>query len=391
MRDNKLTEDVSARSEDFKVEIYLPEGTVVLNAIGASISSIRIQPMAELPLRPKETSTVATIYEMGPAGTTFDPPVDLTMEYDESKIPEGVAEKTLVVSTYDDSTGQWTDLESTVATENDTVTAKVSHFSAFTVLAYTRPASFTIADLSIIPDQVELGETLNISVLVTNDGNLAGSYEVSLKMDDLLVQTKEVTLAGGDAETVSFVITPDTAGEHMVNVGGLAGTCQVEKPKEPAAFSASDLIISPDELLAGGRVTISITLVNTGSLSGSYDVSLKIDGVQIETKSITLDAGKSQKAVFVIIPDAAGTYSVDIDGLSDSFVVIEIAPAPAEEEKMTVPAPAVEPGTEPEPVPTSRINWWLIAGIFIIIVFVSFASYYFIRKRQKSITYNKAN
>jgi len=192
MRDNKFTEDVSARSEDFKVEIYLPEGTVALNAIGASISSIRIQVNAEPPLRPKDTSTVALVYDMGPAGATFDPPVDLTMEYDESKIPEGVAEKALVVSTYDDSTGQWTDLESTVATENDTVTAKVSHFSAFAALAYTRPASFTIADLSIIPDQVELGEPLNISVLVTNDGNLAGSYEVSLKMDDLLVQTKEL-------------------------------------------------------------------------------------------------------------------------------------------------------------------------------------------------------
>jgi len=394
-KESKIKEEVTAYSEDMKVEMCLPVGTRVRSATGTSISSIRIQVMAGPPLRPKDTATVGLVYEMGPAGATFDPPVDLTMEYDESKIPEGVAEKTLVAATYDDSTGQWINLESIVATENDTVTAKVSHFSAFTVLAYTRPASFSIADLTITPEEIELGEPLNISVLVTNDGNLAGSHEVSLKMDDLLVQTREVALAGGDSEAVSFIITPDTVGEHVIDVDGVKGTCQVAKPKAPAAFSASDLTISPAELLTGGRVTISVTVINNGDLSGTHGVSLKINGVLIETKGVTLDGGKSQKVVFTMGPDTAGTYSVDIDGLSGSFAVKELVPAPAEEEKTAMPAPAVapaqEPGPAPEQAPMLPISGWTISGIIAAIAVVGLASYFFIRKRRESTRANKTD
>jgi len=320
---------------------------------------------------------------MGPAGAIFNPPVDLIMEYDESKIPEGVAEKTLVLSFYDDSTGQWTDLESTVDIENNTVTAKVSHFSAFTVLAYTRPASFTINDLSIIPDEIELGEPLNISVRVTNDGNLVGSYEVSLKMNDLPVQTKEVTIAGGDAETVSFSTTPDSAGDHIIDVCGVKGTCKVVKPETPATFSASDLTISPAELLTGGGVTIGITLTNTGDLTGTHEVILEIDGSQVETKTITLNGGESQQVVFTNVQDIVGAHSVDIEGLSDKFEVQELAPVPAEEEKVVMPAPAatpaLEPSPEPEPANMLRTIPWIIAGIIL----VGLASYYFIRKKRK--------
>jgi LPXTG-motif cell wall-anchored protein len=54
---------------------------------------------------------------------------------------------------------------------------------------------------------------------------------------------------------------------------------------------------------------------------------------------------------------------------------------------MPAPAvtPALEPGTGPKPVPTSRINWWIIAGIFIIIAIAGLASYYFIRKKRKMV------
>ena len=383
LKDYTFTEGVSARSEDFKVELYIPEGTVAKNAVGSSISSIRIQEMAGPPLRPKDTATVSQVYEMGPAGATFDPPVLLIIEYDESKIPQGVAEKTLVISNYDDSLGQWVDLKSTVATENNTVTAKVSHFSVFAALAYTRPASFTITDLSIMPEEIELGETLNVSVLVSNDGNLSGSYPVTLKIGELLVQTKEVTLAGGEAETVSFSVIPESDGEQVIDVSGATGKCLVNLPKAPAAFSAGDLTISPLELLTGGRVTFSIVLTNTGGLSGTHDVSLKIDGADIETKQVTLDAGKSQKVTFTMAQEKAGTYSVEIEGLSGSFVVKELVPATVKEETAAMPAPAVAPA--PEPVPTPPVNPWTIVGIVAGIALIGLASYYFIKKRRKTV------
>ncbi len=115
---------------------------------------------------------------------------------------------------WDEGAGEWVNLDSIVDPETNTITAEVSHFTAFTVLAYTRPAAFVASDLSISPAEVDIGETVTISVLVTNIGDLTGSYEVSLKVDNVVVATKEITLAGGASQKVTFTTTKDVAGTY---------------------------------------------------------------------------------------------------------------------------------------------------------------------------------
>ena len=381
----------TATSEDSKVEILIPEGTVAINKFGASVSSISIKEVLQQPLRPKDTSTVGLVYEIGPTWAIFNPPIDLVMEYNESKIPEGVAEKNLVLATFDNDTGQWDYLKSYVDTQKNTVTAKISHFSVFTILALTRPASFAITGLSINPIEVNLGESVSISALVTNTGNLRGSYDVGLMIDGVLERIKEVTLDSGGSEHVSFTITLDTIGEHLINVGDLFGRCEVEKPKALATFSARDLTISPAELLAGGRVTISITLTNTGDLAGTHEVILKIDGFPLERMMITLNAGESQQVVFSTVQDLVGTHYVDIEGLIDKFEVEELASVLADEGKKVMPAPmvtpALEPSLKPEHLPTWHSNPWIIVGIIaggiIAGIALRFSFMYFIRKKMK--------
>ncbi len=56
------------------------------------------------------------------------------------------------------------------------------------------PATFTVSTLSISPTEVEIGESIIISVLVTNTGAGSGTYEVTLKLDSVSVATKEVIL-----------------------------------------------------------------------------------------------------------------------------------------------------------------------------------------------------
>ena len=353
--------------------------------MGQLISSIlmKVIEKEEAPATPADSEYIGSVYQIGPEGATFDPAIDLTIKYDESKIPEGVAEKNLVVATFDKSTDQWVDLDSTVHLEDDKVTAKVSHFTAFTILAHTSPASFTITDLAVTPSEVNIGESVSISVLVTNTGDLTGSYEVSLKIDDMVMQTKEVILDGGSSETISFSLTPDTAGEYVINISGLLGTGQVKAPKAPAAFTISTITITPTEVNIGESVTISVIVTNTGDLTGSYKVSLKIDNILEETKEITLDGGESQKIVFTVAKESTGTCKVEVDGLSDSFVVKEEIPPVAEEEISITPAPVPTPTPEPTPTPVVP-NWGLIGGIIIGVVTTGLLSYFLVRKRRKA-------
>ncbi len=393
--EGRFLEDVTAQSGDKNVEIYIPKDTIGKNKAGSLISSISIAIDDDRPPPPSDTKVIGKVYKIKPDGAVFDPPITLTFKYDVVQLPEGVAETVLVVHKWNLAEEQWVRLESIVDPENHTVSAEIGGFSIYAAMAHTLPASFILSDLTINPESIDLGSDTSISVILTNTGDLTGNYEVSLKVDDLLVQTKEVTLDGGDTEIVSFSMTPEVAGERMINVGGLTGKCKVEKPKAPVAFSMSNLIISPAELDIGESVIISVTIANTGDLSGTHEVSLKIDGVQIETRSVTLSGGESQEIAFTTSEGTAGTYSVNIDGLFGSFVVKEEAPVPAEEEKIIMPSPAVTPTLEPSPapesVPSPQINWWTIVGIIIGIVIAGLASFFFIRKRKKSITYNKTN
>jgi len=45
-----------------------------------------------------------------------------------------------------------------------------------------KPADFTVSDLIIEPTEVYVGETVSISVVVTNVGGKAGSYEVTCEV-----------------------------------------------------------------------------------------------------------------------------------------------------------------------------------------------------------------
>ncbi len=345
-----FTQDVTTESDDGKVELTIDEDTIGKTKEDEPISEISVTTMAEPPAPPADASTVGLTYDLGPSGATFDPPITVTFTYDPDEIPEGVNEEDLVIAVWDEDAGKWVDLEDcTVDTATHTISAPVDHFSKFTVLSYTRPAAFTTSALSISPTEVDIGKSVTISVLVTNTGDLTGSYEVTLKIANVAVATKDVTLAGGASQTVIFTTARDVTGTYSVNVNGLSGTLTVKvpvAPPAPAAFTASALAISPTEVDIGESVTINVLVTNTGDLTGSYEVTLKIANVAVATKDVTLAGGASQTVTLTTTRDVAGTYSVDVNGLSGTFTV-------------KVPVVPVEP-----------INWWvwLIVGLAVVTV-----------------------
>ena len=143
-------------------------------------------------------------------------------------------------------------------------------------------------------------------------------------------------------------------------------TTEPPTPK-PAAFSLNSLVVSPNEVAPGGTVTISVNVVNTGEEAGNYIVALKIDGVVEASEEVSINAGASQQVIFTLSKDVAKTYSVDVNGLSGTFVVEEEAPAP--------PAPPAPPALSPPATPspttsTTAINWpvlWWVIGVAIAV------------------------
>ena len=113
----------------------------------------------------------------------------------------------------------------------------------------------------------------------------------------------------------------------IVAAGLACGYACGRKEAATAEFELSNLAISPTEVEIGQAVTVTVDVENVGEVAGTKTLTLKVDGVEVETRDVEVEGGKTETASFTLVPDAEGTYSIEIDGLSGS---------------VTVKAPAVE-------------------------------------------------
>ena len=238
----------------------------------------------------------------------------------------------------------------------------------------------------------------------------AGKYGSSNPLEPKLVVQGEMVEGGTLTFYVNGVATEQTAEWHSGNVTKLNLTVTIEGPPpeateppppeateppppetteppppettepppplKPAAFSLISLIVSPNEVAPGERIAINVEVANTGEEVGSYKVTLKIDGVVEATKEITVNAGASQKVTFTTVKDLAGTYTVDINGLTSTFVV--------KKEAQSLPVPPA-PSTPPaeSTTPAKPVNWPVLWGVIGGVIIVG--SIIFLLARKKGI------
>ncbi len=237
--EGRFLENITAQSGDKNVEIYIPKNTIGKNKAGSLISSIGITIKDDRPAPPSSTKVIGEVYEIKPDGAVFAPPVTLTFYYDVTELPEGVAETVLAVYRWNLSEEQWDQLESTIDPENHTVSTEIGGFSIYAAMARTLPASFEVDQMTIVPEVIDVGESADINAVVTNNGDLTGSYEISLTINQAVVETKEVTLDGNSSQEVTFKVTLEAAGSYAIGIAEMTSTLVVkEKPAEPEEASA---------------------------------------------------------------------------------------------------------------------------------------------------------
>lgn len=236
--EGEILETVEATSADGMLTITIPEGTIALDEDGEPLSSLTVDVDPSPPDPPEDANIIGLAYDFGPEGATFDPPITFTWSYDPDALPEDVAEEDLVIAYYDEDAGEWLELPCVVDTENNTVTASVSHFTTFAIITRVvppppAPAAFTVSALTIQPTEVQPEETVTITVSVANTGGTEGSYTVVLMVNGIKEAEKSVTVAAGASQLVSFAVAKEKAGSYSVVVDGLSGSFMVAAPPVP--------------------------------------------------------------------------------------------------------------------------------------------------------------
>jgi len=251
-------------SNDKMISVIIPQGTNILDEAGNPITGLEFIVDETPPPPPPGADIVGSPYELGPDGVTFDQPVTLTWIYDPASIPTGVAEEDLFLAYYDEGTDEWVELSSVVDPTNDTITTSIEHFTTFAIIASipTVPANFSLSSLEISPTQTNVNRTVNISVLVSNTGEEEGSHTVNLKINDVIEETREVTLGGGTSETITFTTTRDEAGTYSVDIDGLIASFTVKET------TVNWLILGP--IIAGVTVLITFLAIKLRNRNSLY-------------------------------------------------------------------------------------------------------------------------
>jgi hypothetical protein len=235
--------DATAESADGLVKIDIPKGTVGKDRNGNRLRYISIKEQTAPSDPPADYEFICLTYDIGPAGTTLEPFGYLIFFYSHSQVPAGVNEENIVLATWQD--GDWVVYEDCVVDpDKNAITVPIIHFSIYTAMAHVAPAEFEVDGMTITPTEVYPEESVTVDVTVTNTGVLAGSHDVTITVNDLALQTKEVTLGGGQSELMAFTITLVTSGEYTVNINGLSGEFIV-KESEPEGTVAEVLIPEP--------------------------------------------------------------------------------------------------------------------------------------------------
>jgi len=130
---------VSLTSDDGRLKLTIPTGTVGLTGDLDPLSEITLLPMDDPPPPPANANVIGLTYDLGPPGATFDPGLTLEYTYDPSTLPEGVAEGDLVVAFYDEAAGEWVECECTCDPETNCITATIYHFTCFGIIAHVAP------------------------------------------------------------------------------------------------------------------------------------------------------------------------------------------------------------------------------------------------------------
>jgi hypothetical protein len=184
-------------------------------------------------------------------------------------------------------------------------------------------AQIQLTALSVSQIEVVIGQSVTISVNVTNIGTGTGSYVASLLLDGVQIQEKTIQLSAGETKTVEFVVSDAAEGTHSVKIGNLEGTFTVSN-----VFLLSDLAINRTEAKVGEPIGIQVKITNRAAESGNYSTQLMINGTSFATKTGGLDGGASANLLFEVVEQAEGTYLFTIGSLNGSFKINPSAPPP---------------------------------------------------------------
>ncbi len=200
-----------------------------------------------------------------------------------------------------------------------------------------------LSDLRMDQGELIFGQSITVSVNVTNIGTETGRYVANLTVDDVPTQPQTVELASSETKVLEFAIANAAEGIHSVKIGNLEGAFTVL-----GIFKLSDLAINRTEAKVGEPIGITIKVTNRAEERKDFSLALSINGSVTDTKTGQLDGGATANVLYEVVEQREGTYQFMIGNLNGTFRINPSAPPPKPAEfqvaNLTIDPDVAEPG-----------------------------------------------
>ncbi|MDP2916947.1 MAG: hypothetical protein Q8O16_03340, partial [Dehalococcoidia bacterium] len=113
--------------------LAVPIRTRMLDASSNPLTFVEIKVQQSPPAPTAGYSLIGTAYDCLPNGAQFQPAITLSIAYSPTNVPTGVSKQDMVIAYYDGS--KWEPLQTTPDPAANLLSASVSHFTQFTILA----------------------------------------------------------------------------------------------------------------------------------------------------------------------------------------------------------------------------------------------------------------
>jgi hypothetical protein len=185
----------------------------------------------------------------------------------------------------------------------------------------TQTERITETQNQTISETETLTKTQNQTLTETQKQTLTETQNQTVTQTATRTENQTITITTTVYTTSSPITTPTTTTPPVTS-------STPPDNNESTTFLVSDLILDPKLPAEGSFFTVSVTVTNTGSSQGSYDVVLYIDGIDIQdnnaiisteirTKSVNLIAGESIIVIFKKIILPGGYFNLVIDELEE--------------------------------------------------------------------------
>jgi len=219
-----------------------------------------------------------------------------------------------------------------------------------------------VVELSSSNSPVVEGEPMEFTVIVQNAGDVPATQPVDLRIGDQTVDTVDLTLDGGESDSVTFewqTVSGD-AGDYTATVasGDSSGSLDVSVLAD--AEFAVNITSTNSPVEDGETLEVTATVQNVGDVSGTQRVTLTAGGAERDSRELTLEPGESRE-ITVSWEGAGGEdgeYDVEVASQSDS--------------DMSLAAVAQSDSS------ISTGIWLLLLLLLLLLA----AVYYYIRRRQ---------